>query len=91
MTKSGNLGWSQNETRHDTLVEFVLCQFCGHLGWFKSLKWCQGKGFETQWGGGRSIEWELREGLESEDAGSLVLNGIMSGDESAQRATHGAI
>ena len=90
MTKSGNLGWSQNETRHDTLVEFVLCQFCGHLGWFESLKWCQGKGVETQ-GGGRSSEWELREGLESEDAGSLVLNGIMSGDESAQRATHGAI
>ena len=27
----------------------------------------------------------------SEDAGSLELNGIMSGDESAQRATHGAI
>ena len=27
----------------------------------------------------------------SEDAGSLGLNGIMSGDESAQRATHGAI
>ena len=26
-----------------------------------------------------------------EDAGSLGLNGIMSGDESAQRATHGAI
>ena len=24
----------------------------------------------------------------SEDAGSLGLNGIMSGDESAQRATH---
>ena len=38
-------------------------------------------------GGGHSIEWELRVGLESEDAGSLVLNGIMSGDESAQRAT----
>ena len=42
-------------------------------------------------GGGRSSEWELREGLESEDAGSLVLNGIMSGDESAQRATSDAI
>ena len=42
-------------------------------------------------GGGRSIEWELREELESEDAGSLELSGIMSGDESAQRATHGAI
>ena len=28
--------------------------------------------------------------LVSEDAGSLGLNGIMSGDESAQRATHGA-
>ena len=42
-------------------------------------------------GGGRSIEWELRVGLESEDAGSLVLNGIMSGDESAQRATSDAI
>ena len=42
-------------------------------------------------GGGRSSEWELREELESEDAGSLELNGIMSGDESAQRATHGAI
>ena len=27
----------------------------------------------------------------SEDAGSLGLNGIMSGDESAQRATHDAI
>ena len=42
-------------------------------------------------GGGRFSEWELREGLESEDAGSLGLNGIMSGDESAKRATHGAI
>ena len=50
-----------------------------------------GQGVRDPMGGGRSSEWELREGLESEDAGSLVLNGIMSGDESAQRATHGAI
>ena len=60
MTKSGNLGWSQNETRHDTLVEFVLCQFCGHLGWFESLKWCQGKGVKTQ--GGGALQWMGVEG-----------------------------
>ena len=54
---SGNLGWSQNETRPEHPVSSVLCQFCGHLGWVKSLKWCQGKGVSTQWGRGRSSEW----------------------------------
>ena len=59
VTKSGNLGWSQNETRHDTLVEFVLCQFCGHLGWFESLKWCQGKGLRVR---GGALQWMGVEG-----------------------------
>ena len=54
---SGNLGWSQNETRPEHPVSSVLCQFCGHLGWVKSLKWCQGKGVSTQWGRGRFSEW----------------------------------
>ena len=57
MAKSGNLGWSQNETRPEHPVSSVLCQFCGHLGWVKSLKWCQGKGVSTQWGRGRFSEW----------------------------------
>ena len=49
------------------------------------------RGFRPNGGGGTPVNGAEGGAQVLEDAGSLVLNGIMSGDESAQRATHGAI